>query len=501
MNSIKRHYLFIVLLLIFFLGLYLRNLFLPNNLFFGFEQGRDAFIAKDILTLKKLTLIGPKTDIEGIFHGAFYYYFLAILYFLARGDPQIVAFFFTLINALTIFVVYITACSLFKDKFYAAIAALLTSVSFNIIVYGRWISNVSPSIFFVAIFAYCLLMLLKSTNSKWFIPTLFFAGILSHFELLNLPYAIVLTFFAVLIKKISIKNAHFLIGIVLFVFALSPFIIFDLRHSFLLTKGLLNYITSTHNLSLLPFVSKIKLYFDGLTQEITTTLFPASGGIIIAFVFLFILYFWDYFQQKKHGPLVTEFLLVSMFWTLPYIFLITTYPLQQFYVGTSIFVILLFCKLLENLEQTQKFINKKAIILLMLFISLFNVIYIYDSLKTRANLFHNTGQKNLIYKDQMATLDYMFLHSKVPFSYDAFTIPYFHKEAWDYLYTWYGNKKYRKVYETNNQQPSKKLLYLIVEPETSSLWLDKWLTDYDKTTSLVKTEKIGYIILQVRKKL
>ena len=69
---------YLILFLIFILALLARLIFIPQNFLFGFEQGRDAQIAQDIIHLRKLTLIGPKTDIAGIFHGVWYYYILSI---------------------------------------------------------------------------------------------------------------------------------------------------------------------------------------------------------------------------------------------------------------------------------------------------------------------------------------------------------------------------------------------------------------------------------------
>ena len=47
----------------------LRIAWLDKNLFFGYEQGRDLLAIKDIIFNKNLTLLGPKTDIDGIYHG------------------------------------------------------------------------------------------------------------------------------------------------------------------------------------------------------------------------------------------------------------------------------------------------------------------------------------------------------------------------------------------------------------------------------------------------
>ena len=58
------------------IALFLRVLWLPQNLFFGFEQGRDMLAVAKIINFEDLRLIGANTDVDGVFHGVFYYYFL-----------------------------------------------------------------------------------------------------------------------------------------------------------------------------------------------------------------------------------------------------------------------------------------------------------------------------------------------------------------------------------------------------------------------------------------
>lgn len=84
----------VLLLLLIFLSAFLLRWFkLSDNLFFGFEQGRDAFIIENIYRLKDFVLTGPSTSIGGVFHGSYYYYLMAIPYFLSSGNPQVAVLF------------------------------------------------------------------------------------------------------------------------------------------------------------------------------------------------------------------------------------------------------------------------------------------------------------------------------------------------------------------------------------------------------------------------
>jgi len=97
---------YILLSLILGLGLYLRLRHWPDFLTFDYEKARDLIASMKIFTEKKLTLIGPVSEVEGIFHGPLYYYLVGFFYYIFKGDPRagsIVAFFFNLSSIYILF--------------------------------------------------------------------------------------------------------------------------------------------------------------------------------------------------------------------------------------------------------------------------------------------------------------------------------------------------------------------------------------------------------------
>src|SRR5258708_36247591 len=101
----RRVYTYVFLYILFLLSFSLRFYSLPRNLFFGPEQGIDFFAIKQV-SEGKFTLIGAKTDINGIFHGPIYYYLSVIPFVFSEGDPVVIAGFFVILNSLTIYIVY-----------------------------------------------------------------------------------------------------------------------------------------------------------------------------------------------------------------------------------------------------------------------------------------------------------------------------------------------------------------------------------------------------------
>src|SRR3990167_10170849 len=54
---------------------------------YTYDQGRDFLKAAEIVLYKNPTFIGPTTGIQGLFHGAWYYYILVIPFILFGGAP------------------------------------------------------------------------------------------------------------------------------------------------------------------------------------------------------------------------------------------------------------------------------------------------------------------------------------------------------------------------------------------------------------------------------
>jgi hypothetical protein len=112
---------------IFLVALIIRFFYFPNNIYFGYDQARDAFVVQDLLK-GNLRLVGPTTLIEGLFHGPLYYYIFAPIYFLSQGNPEWVSAFLRIFNSLGVVTVFMIGLILFGRK--TACLTLFLSISF-----------------------------------------------------------------------------------------------------------------------------------------------------------------------------------------------------------------------------------------------------------------------------------------------------------------------------------------------------------------------------------
>lgn len=198
---------------------------------FTYDQARDAFMAQEIIN-GHLKIVGPSTDIPGVFHGPLFYYFLAPLYLL--NDPQIAAVGIILVNLLSLFPLYLLAKDMVKSRFWAIMAMVLFSVSYEAVHYARWISN--PSLVLPAYIFY----LLGLWRKNWIMIALGL-GIAIQAQLFTL-YLIPVTVLYAMFFKIPFRFKSLLAGLAIFGLFMSTFLISEIKFGFQGSSGLKNYL-------------------------------------------------------------------------------------------------------------------------------------------------------------------------------------------------------------------------------------------------------------------
>lgn len=238
-----------VITLVFFaiLAFLLRWYLMPSHLFFGPEQGRDFLVIRDVVYEKNVTLLGPKTDLSGVFHGPLYYYLTAIPFALSRGNPLVVAATLTLIQALTVFLAYAAGKEITGKREVGMIAAVLFTVSYGAIVYSRWLTQVPLAIPFSFLFLWHLFRFLNGKPHA-LIWTAVSAGLLGQVQFIYFLFVpIFLIYVIVRFRKQFLRTPGPIIfwSIVSYVLVgWGTYLAFDLRHQFLITKSILNGFTS-----------------------------------------------------------------------------------------------------------------------------------------------------------------------------------------------------------------------------------------------------------------
>lgn len=248
---------------IFFLAIFLRLLYFPSDIHFGYDQARDAFISQKVLQ-GDFVVVGPPTTFTGLFHGGLFYYFFAPFYFLGNGNPIFLAFALRIINAAGVFLVFQIAKNLFNKKT-AFIASFIYAISFEQIQFAMFLAHPSAATFTSLLFFWGMSELIFNKKNWGLVVASIGLGLSSqmHFSMLVL-FPTFITLLLVFRKNLVLDKKSLLTSLFILFLLTSTFWLTELKYDFLNTKGLLNLFNIQTNtdssLNLSSILKVITLY-------------------------------------------------------------------------------------------------------------------------------------------------------------------------------------------------------------------------------------------------
>lgn len=237
-NWIKKNKLeFILLLAVLLLALFLRLFRIDGFLTFLGDEGRDVRIVRDLITEGNLVFVGPQTSVGNMYLGPLYYYMMAPALFLSGLNPVGPAIMVALLSVLTVWFTWYVGRKWF-GKNAAFIAALLYAVSPVAIIYGRTSWNPNPMPLFALLSIWGIYEVFQNKKYFW-LPLIgistAFALQMHYLGLLLLPTLGIFWFLSLKnIKKDKLSINKFskntVIAVLIFLFLMSPLVLFDIKH-------------------------------------------------------------------------------------------------------------------------------------------------------------------------------------------------------------------------------------------------------------------------------
>jgi 4-amino-4-deoxy-L-arabinose transferase-like glycosyltransferase len=470
----------VVLASLFLLGLFLRLYLIDKNLFFGPEQGRDMLVVRDIVLLHKWVLIGPRTAIDGIFHGPLYYYLATIPFVIGKGSPLTIEYFFIFLNCLAVFPFYFLVKELFEKKT-ALISTVLFVFSFGAIVMSRWLSHPPLVIPLSCCFFLFLTRFIKGKNN-YLLPASIFFGLVSQTEFTDFLIFSFIALFSVVIfwKRFFVQKIAYLLGcgVALLLITFVNFLLFDLRHKFLITNsflGLLTKQTGFYSTYWNSFLSSINKFINISSDSITPSI-PLLTAILVLLGLIVLI------KNINKNKITTKLLLIWLFSPLLGFVVLRYNPLYHYFTASIIPVIILIAFLISRLFLFNRIFAAFAIFLLVLL----NLYATFTYLPDNRNVFFQSTQPDLKYLDQVATVREIYKESGgKDFYFQTYTIPYWLQEGWEYLFWYYGTNFYKYVPENKNP----KLLFVIIQSDRGNLlYQNNWLKNTVAKWGIKKSE-------------
>ena len=220
----------VAIIFILLFGAIMRLYKIDQYMTFLGDEGRDAIVMKDMVTLKHFPAIGPGTSIGNMYLGPLYYYLVAPSLLVFNLSPVGPAIFVSVIGLMTVGLIWWVGRQWF-GRFPALAVATLYAVSQTVIIYSRssWNPNVMP--FFALPAMYGIWKVWRFGYWHWLlISAVSFAFVLnSHYLGLLLAPSICLFLF---LSPNKLSNKKYLIlGFVIWALLMSPLLFFDLRHN------------------------------------------------------------------------------------------------------------------------------------------------------------------------------------------------------------------------------------------------------------------------------
>lgn len=411
----------LVLVIIFFIALILRWVYLPYGaVSFAYDQARDAFIVQDILK-GDIKILGPSVSgVPGLYHGVLYYYVIALAYHAGAGNPIIVAYFLSFISSLVIFAVFYLTYLLTNKYTPSIFSALIIAFSYEATQYSNLLTNASMGTWFVPLIYIAIIKVSPALLGVSF-------GLAVQSEVALLYHLIPIIIFCV--KRFSSKQL--ITSFAFFILSTITMIFSEFKFGFTGVKGLIYIVTGQDS------IGRSKTLFDYLETIINQsgltfayTIMPLNlilgglAGFLVVIVSLMSRTYWS----RILGAYIFSFVLALPFggWNMKHIL-----------VGVAPAVAVIVSIFLWNFVKK----SKVALYTLLTLILLSNLFAILKNNINGQTIFPLQG--DLVLANELKVIDYTYNASeRNNFSISTLTSPLYINTLWSYLYNWYGFKTY-----------------------------------------------------------
>lgn len=410
-----------------------------------------------------MTLIGGHAGFGGLFHGPLWLYMMAPFFLLSGGNPfwSLIPL-YLLISLGLIMGGFFILSYLYGKTAGILFAAMMTfsSVFINTISFTSN-SQVMPLIFLIYLFT-----IIKFLRGKdvWLIPNILLIGIGMHFESAFAIMLFPITVSAILYRRNLPSVKLVVIGLALFLVSISNFLIFDLRHQFLMTHAFLSLITGhvSHTKSDLVYAGLVGRLHDRIfwfSQTFTSVLSDPGNRLVLLF-FIFVLAGSLALLVKTKGKQTNEnkemiFLLIAIVVSFV-LYMFFPLGLQEHYIQ-SLFVAAVIILVLAMRSVSMSKIGSIIVILFLLCNILPGIVRFWQIISNRTPYISSSEGT---YINQLHAVDSVFNDAKgKPFGYFVYDAPIV-TYSMDYLMWWRGKTKYHYI-PVSQKLP---LTYLVLLP-------------------------------------
>jgi hypothetical protein len=415
-----------------------------GNFIFQMDNARDWVDVRNMIELKNIRLTGPISAVEGLFNGPFWYYLLAFPYLLSGGDPYSGVLLMIFLWAVGGYFLYvITKQYGFLGWFGAQLLWLGSPYIGLTTVYSF---NPNPILFLFPLFIYFLQKYLEKGKIIFGIIVGALAGFFFNLEMLSAVFlpAIIITSILVTKNFNLFKKISFWLSIGVYSLFLLPQIIFDLKHQYVMSNALMKYLDGeggTH--ASIPLYQKFFKTWESYISAFMPT-FINTKWLVNSFLWLFLIsagvYIYrnfkkfaieNYFDRISLLAFVTLFVTFLGFWLFPVG--LNSWHFGPLVASTIIMFAFLMHKIGEQISLAK--VISGVFVLVIFVLTVMNTVKGIGEIGTPSNDPSN-------FANELKAIDYAYTQANgqnfKAYAYLPSVIDY----PYQYLFWWYGLKKY-----------------------------------------------------------
>lgn len=292
-----------------------------NRFGFDHDQEEAANAAWRIVVEKKPMLIGQETSIGGLFVGPLLFWFQSLAMYLGHLNPLSLGYLGIAVSFITLIVLFIVVSEI-SNKWQAVIAVFLYAISARLTGYDISSHSLTYIMLFSLLIFWLLFKIITKKQSK-LLPLLALVLSLTFHIHLALALLIPPTLLLLLLKRPKIKVKHLILALVTFILPLLTFVLFELRHKFLLTNNLLIFLGNTRGFSASHILQTVNTFMVLLVESV----FIKSRYSILIFVVIVSIFIYLMKKPKKESK---NLILTMLFLPLSF-FLFYKGPIPEYY--------------------------------------------------------------------------------------------------------------------------------------------------------------------------
>jgi hypothetical protein len=289
---------------------------LHGDIYFHTDIARDFLLLEEMVETGRPTLIGERTGIPGLFHGPGWLYLNLPAFWLGKGNPVVVGWFWVFLTAAFTLITYWVGKRVFDERTGLVAALLLSTITID---QSRNLSNVFGATLLSPLLFYFSLVYLKSSRARDLAAAIFTAGLMVQFEMALAPPLLILLLPALAVLLYRKKNLRHLTLLFILPLTLSSFILFDLRHHWLQTRAVAHYFSAGERRGEYSPAALVSTRFREMLLNGPRMLTRSVPWLTLAVSALLVLAFYHAIrrrQLKDRKPFLLFFYLYVGYWSL-----------------------------------------------------------------------------------------------------------------------------------------------------------------------------------------